>query len=54
MHPGESHEIMDKMMDGEGSEALRQVHINMARRLYCNENVYVGYKMMTAGMMGME
>src|SRR3989338_3992174 len=48
MHPGEAHEIMDNMMGGEGSESLKQAHINMAKRLYCNENVYVGY-----GMMGM-
>ena len=53
MHPGEAHEIMDNMMGGEGSESLKQVHINMARRLYCNANVYVGYGMMgSGGMMG--
>ena len=45
MHPGEAHEIMDNMMGGEGSESLQQVHINMAKRIYCNENV--------GGMMGM-
>src|SRR3989338_4517719 len=50
MHPGEAHEIMDNMMGGEGSKSLKQVHINMAKRLYCNENVYVGYGMMN--MMG--
>ncbi len=53
MHPGEAHEIMDNMMGGEGSESLKQVHINMAKRLYCNENVYIGYGMMgSGGMMG--
>src|SRR3989338_2162244 len=50
MHPGESHEIMDKMMGGEGSESLRQVHINISRSIYCNENVG---GMMGGGMMGM-
>ena len=54
MHPGEAHEIMDNMMGGEGSESLKQVHINMAKRLYCNENVYIGYGMMgSGGMMNM-
>src|SRR3989344_1488126 len=51
MHPGEAHEIMDNMMGGKGSESLEQVHINMARRLYCNEGVYVGYEMMQSGRM---
>ena len=54
MHPGESHELMDNMMGGEGSESLKQVHINIAKRLYCNENVYIGYGMMgSGGMMSM-
>ena len=50
MHPGEAHEYMDEMMGGEGSESLKQVHINIARRIYCNEN---DYGMMNEGMMGM-
>ena len=50
MHPGEAHEMMDKMMGGEGSESLRQVHINMAKQLYCNEDVG---GMMGGGMMNM-
>src|SRR3989344_108701 len=50
MHPGESHELMDKMMGGEGSITLKQMHTNMAKRLYCNENIQ-GYGMMSSGMM---
>ena len=50
MHPGEAHEMMDKMMGGEGSESLRQVHINMAKRLYCNEDI--GGMMGSGNMMG--
>src|SRR3989338_4673780 len=54
MHPGEAHELMDNMMGGEGSASLKQVHINMAKRLYCNDNVYIGYGMMgSGGMMNM-
>ena len=54
MRPGEAHKIMDNMMGGEGSASLKQVHINMARRLYCNENFYIGYGMMgSGGMMNM-
>ena len=52
MHPGDGHELMHKMMGlEEGSEAEKQFHVNMAKRLYCNENVYLGYGMMGSGMM---
>ncbi len=64
MHPGEAHEMMDKMMGGEGSDTLKQMHIQMARRLYCNEdvggmmgggmmNMMMGSNMMGSGSMGM-
>ncbi len=52
MHPGEAHEMMDKMMGGEGSDSLKQMHIQMAKRLYCNDNIYVGYGMMGNNMIG--
>src|SRR3989339_2259188 len=50
MHPGEAHEIMDKMMGGEGSESLKQTHIQMAKGIYCNEDIN---GMMSGGMMNM-
>jgi putative membrane protein len=37
MHPGQQHEAMDEMMGGEGSESLRQLHIALAKRVYCND-----------------
>ncbi len=51
MHPEEAHEMMDQMMGGEGSASLKQVHINMAKKLYCNDNLYIGYGMMGSGGM---
>ena len=57
MHPGEAHEAMDEMMGGEGSESLRQMHIAMAKRLYCNDvsgmTSYGMMGMMGSGMMNM-
>ncbi len=50
MHPGEAHELMDKMMGGEDSESLREMHINMAKSIYCGESRdMIG--MMGGGMM---
>ena len=47
MHPGEAHELMHKMMGlTEGSDAEEKFHINMAKTIYCNENVS------SYGMMG--
>ncbi len=53
MHPGNAHKLMEEMMGGEGSAQLKQMHILMAKRLYCKEDVDVpGYGMMSSsGMM---
>ena len=45
MHPGETHEMMHKMMGGEDSETTKLMHVNMAKSIYCGET--------NQGMMGM-
>ena len=56
MHPGELHEIMDERIGGEGSESLRQIHINIGRAFYCGEHGAMSGEMMGMmmgrGMMG--
>jgi len=49
MHPGEAHALMEQMMGGEGSAQVKQAHIAIAERIYCNERAGTGYGM---GMMG--
>lgn len=52
MHPGKAHETMDEMMGGEGSESLKQMHMAIAKRVYCNDvnsAINTGF----GGMMGL-
>ena len=54
MHPGDGHELMHKMMGlGEDSEAEKQFHISIAKRLYCNEEIDATMGMMGGSMMNM-
>jgi len=56
MHPGGAHEAMDAMIGGEGSASLKQMHINMAKQMYCGEsngNGMMSNSMMRGGMMQM-
>ena len=51
MHPGESHELMDKMMGlEENPNEDAQFHINLAKTMYCNE---YGSMLGNKGMMNM-
>ena len=52
MHPGESHELMHKMMGiEEGTQYHKQFHVNIAQTIYCGSRT-TGYGMMGSGMMG--
>ncbi len=54
MHPGEAHERMDAMMGGEGSESLKQMHIQMGKRYFgCDTAGFVGDMMRMNGFGGM-
>ena len=62
MHPGEAHELMHEMMGGHDSELTKNMHVNMARSIYCGEtnqgmmgmmNMMGGNMMGSGGMMNM-
>ena len=52
MHPGKAHELMHEMMGGHDSELTKEMHINMAKGIYCGESGIMGDGMMNGGMMG--
>lgn len=53
MHPGEAHEAMHKMMGmEEGTEYHEQVHVNMAKMMYCGESGMMAMMPMMMNMMG--
>jgi len=50
-HPGSAHKVMDRMMGGEGSENLRQMHKNMGQTYLGYGNSNYGPGMMVGGGM---
>ncbi len=50
MHSGQLHEIMDERMGGEGSETLRQAHVNIAQMMYCGNKNAMPMSMMNIMM----
>ena len=55
MHPGESHDLMHRMMGiKEETKEHKQFHVDLARVIYCGEeNVFGSEGMMGGGMMNM-
>jgi putative membrane protein len=58
MHPRDAHEVMHEMMGvKEGTEQHKQVHVNMAKAMYCGKSGMIdsgGMMEMMQGMMGSE
>ena len=52
MHPGKQHEAMNNtMVQMVGEEGEEQMHVNMARMMYCSEDAMMGSGMMGSGGM---